>query len=95
MEAMHANDAAAIRSCFADGAKQAYGNGDWKSGPKFFDWLRSDIIDRGGHVDGPTYSTEGKEVVVTGQYSSRGYTNKANFLFVVEDGKIRSWQMRY
>ncbi len=85
-----------VRSQFHENAKQAYGeNGDWKSGKNFFKWLESDIIERNGHVENAQYEVNGDEVVVTGQYSSKGYTNKANFLFKVEDGKIISWQMRY
>jgi len=95
ISAMSKNDAKKIRSLFHEDAKQAYGNGEWKSGEKFFDWLESDIIERKGHVDGAKYDVDGNEVVVKGQYSSRGYTNKANFLFTVKDGKIKSWQMRY
>lgn len=95
IEAMTENDAQKIRSLFHKNAKQAYGNGSWKSGSDFFSWLQSDIIDRKGHVDNAKYSPDGNEVVVTGQYSSEGYTNKANFLFVVENDKIISWQMRY
>lgn len=95
IEAMTANDAGKIRSAFHEDAKQAYGSGSWKLGDDFFAWLQSDIIERKGHVDDAKYSTIGNEVIVTGQYSSEGYTNKANFLFVVEDGKIISWQMRY
>lgn len=95
IQAMETNDADKIRSQFHENAKQAYGSGEWKSGEEFFSWLQSDIIDRKGHVDNAKYSTNGNEVIVTGQYSSEGYTNKANFLFVVENGKISSWQMRY
>ena len=95
IEAMTANDAEKIRSVFIENTKQAYGNGEWKSGNDFFSWLQSDIIGRKGHVENAKYSTDGNEVVVTGQYSSEGYTNKANFLFVVENDKIISWQMRY
>lgn len=95
IDAMTANDAEKIRSVFHENTKQAYGNGSWKSGSDFYSWLQSDIIDRKGHVENAKYSTDGNEVVVTGQYSSEGYTNKANFLFVVENDKIISWQMRY
>lgn len=96
IEAMSVSDAEKIRSLFNKDARQAYGeSGSWKSGEAFFKWLQSDIIDRKGHVDNAKFSTEGNEVIVTGQYSSVGYTNKANFLFSVEDGKIKSWQMRY
>jgi len=95
IEAMSINDAEKIRSAFHEDAKQAYGSGSWKTGDDFFAWLQSDIIERKGHVDDAKFSTNGNEVIVTGQYSSEGYTNKANFLFVVEDGKIISWQMRY
>ena len=95
IEAMTANDAEKIRSVFLENTKQAYGNGSWKSGSDFFSWLQSDIIDRKGQVNNAKYSTDGNEVVVTGQYSSEGYTNKANFLFMVENDKIISWQMRY
>ncbi len=95
IEAMTSNDAEQIRSLFHEEAKQAYGNGSWKSGEDFFSWLQSDIIDRKGHVNNAKFSTEGNQVVVTGQYKSEGYTNKADFLFVVKDSKISSWQMRY
>lgn len=96
IEVMSANDAEKIRSLFHEDAKQAYGeSGSWKSGEAFFKWLQSDIIDRKGHVDDAKFSADGNEVIVTGQYSSEGYTNKANFLFSVRDAKIESWQMRY
>lgn len=96
IDAMTANDAEKIRFLFHEHAKQVYGeNGSWKSGEVFFKWLESDIIDRKGHVKDANCSANGNEVVVTGQYSSVGYTNKANFLFSVKDGKIASWQMRY
>ena len=95
IEAMSAKDAEKIRSMFHENASQAYGDSPPKSGEKFFAWLESDIIEREGHVDNPEYIVNGNQVVVKGQYSSRGYTNKANFLFSVEDGKIKSWQMRY
>lgn len=95
IKAMASNDAEKIRSVFHEGAKQAYGEGSWKSGNEFFTWLQSDIIDRKGHVENPKFSTDNNEVIVTGQYNSEGYTNKANFLFVVEEQKIISWQMRY
>ncbi len=59
-------------------------------------WIESDIISRQGKVANPEFTVISKnEVVVTGQYSSRGYTNKANFLFTVENGLITSWRMRY
>ncbi len=93
--AMSENDAEKIRSLFHENAQQAYGSGEWKSGKDFFSWLESDIIERKGQVDDPQYKVDGNEVVVKGQYSSRGYTNKANFLFTVEGDKIKSWQMRY
>ncbi|WP_197496161.1 nuclear transport factor 2 family protein [Maribacter hydrothermalis] len=95
MTAMSANDAEKIRSLFNSNASQAYGDGAAKSGKAFFSWLESDIIKRKGHVDNAKYTVNGNEVVVTGQYSSEGYTNKANFLFTVKDGQIMSWQMRY
>ena len=95
IQAMSNNDAPKIQALFHKNAKQAYGNGSWKSGNDFFRWLQSDIIDRKGHVKDAKFSVEGNQVVVTGQYNSEGYTNKANFLFVVENGKIASWQMRY
>lgn len=93
--AMKTNDADKIKSLFNENASQAYGDGPSKSGKAFFSWLDSDIIDRKGHVENANYSVQENNVVVTGQYSSIGYTNKANFLFTVKDGKIMSWKMRY
>ena len=95
IDAMKTNDAEKIRSLFTANASQAYGDGPSKSGAAFFKWLDSDIIERKGHVADAQFSLDGNEVVVTGQYSSVGYTNKANFLFSVEEGQIISWQMRY
>lgn len=92
---MAINDAQQIRSVFDENASQAYGDSPAKSGKAFFSWLESDIIERKGHVDNAQYAVDGKGVVVTGQYSSKGYTNKADFLFKVVDGNIVSWQMRY
>jgi len=95
MEAMQANDAEQIRSLFAPNASQAYGDGAARSGEAFFSWLDSDIIERQGRVEDAQLSVDGNEVVVTGQYQSRGYTSAANFLITVEDGLITSWRMRY
>lgn len=59
-------------------------------------WIESDIINRQGKVKNPQYTVINKnQVVVKGQYSSQGYTNKADFLFTVEDGLITAWRMRY
>ncbi|WP_186697589.1 nuclear transport factor 2 family protein [Cyanobium sp. NS01] len=95
LEAMTSNDPARIRALFAANASQAYGNGPAKSGEDFFRWLDSDIIERGGRVNDPQVVVTGNDVVVTGQYNSRGYTSRADFLFRVEDGRIVSWRMRY
>lgn len=96
VEAMAASDGARIRALFAPNAAQAYGSGAAKSGDAFFSWLQSDIIDAKGRVDAATYAANGKEVVITGQYSNKnGYRAPANFLLVVEDTKIVSWRMRY
>ena len=95
INAMRENDATKIKSFFSENASQAYGDGPKKSGIEFFSWLQSDIIDRKGHVENANFAVKGNEVIVTGQYNSVGYTNKANFLFVVEGGQIKSWQMRY
>jgi ketosteroid isomerase-like protein len=96
VEAMAANDAARLRALFAANASQAYGSGKAKSGADFFAWLQSDIIDAKGRVDDASYAANGSEVVITGQFSNRrGYRSAANFLLVVEQGKIVSWRMRY
>lgn len=96
VEAMAANDASRIRALFASNASQAYGSGKAKSGPAFFAWLQSDIIDAMGRVDNASFVAKGKEVVVTGQYSNRsGYRSAANFLLIIEQDRIVSWQMRY
>lgn len=96
VEAMKANDADRIRALFAPGASQAYGDGKPKTGPAFFAWLESDIIQRKGQVDDPKFAVAGNEVIVTGQYrNSRGYRSAANFRIVVDGGRIVIWQMRY
>lgn len=95
LDAMQKNDAEKIRSLFDKNASQTYGNGTPKSGKAFFSWIDSDIIQRNGKVENPKFRVNNNQVVVTGQYSSEGYTNKANFLFSIKDGKIMSWQMRY
>ena len=96
VDAMKRNDGARIRALFAPQASQAYGDGRPKSGPAFFAWLESDIIDRKGQVDEPQFAVNGNEVIVTGQFrNSRGYRAAANFRLVVENGRIISWQMRY
>lgn len=59
-------------------------------------WIESDIISRQGKVTNPQYTVINEnQVVVKGQYSSQGYTNKADFLFNVENGLITAWRMRY
>lgn len=97
MEAMAAENAELIRAQFAKTATQAYGaDGTMKTPEETAKWLESDIISRQGKVEKPEYTVLNEnEVVVKGQYSSHGYSNKANFLFTVENGLITSWRMRY
>ena len=96
IDAMAAGDADRIRAQFAPEATQAYGaDGRMKTPAATARWLETDIIQREGKVADPVFTTEGDTVVVRGQYSSRGYTSKADFLFTVKDGKITSWRMRY
>lgn len=96
VDAMKHNDGTRIRALFAPQASQAYGDGRPKSGPAFFAWLESDIIDRKGQVDEAQFTVNGGEVIVTGQFrNSRGYRAAANFRLVVENGRIVSWQIRY
>lgn len=97
MEAMQAENAELIRAQFAKTATQAYGaDGTMKTPEETAKWLESDIINRQGKVEKPEYTILNEnEVVVKGQYSSHGYSNKANFLFTVENGLITSWRMRY
>lgn len=96
VEAMNQNDGVRIRALFAPQASQAYGDGRPKSGPTFFAWLESDIIERKGQVDDAKFMENGSEVIITGQFrNSRGYRSAANFRLVVEQGRIVSWQMRY
>lgn len=97
IEAMEAENAELIRAQFSEKATQAYGaDGKMKTPEETKKWIESDIISRQGKVANPEYSVISEnEVVVKGQYSSIGYTNKANFLFTVENGLITSWRMRY
>lgn len=97
IEAMKAENAELIRAQFSETATQAYGaDGIMKTAEETKKWIESDIIERQGKVANPEFTVISEnEVVVKGQYSSRGYTNKANFLFTVENGLITSWRMRY
>lgn len=96
IEAMAAGDAARIRAQFAPTATQAYGaDGPMKTAAATARWLETDIISRNGKVTNPQFAVSGNQVVVRGNYSSRGYTSKADFLFTVDNGKITSWRMRY
>jgi len=96
IDAMAVNDAERIRAVFAEDARQAYGQGQPKSGDAFRAWLETDIVDVYGRVDDAAFYGEGNSVVVTGQYqNNNGYSNAANFLLIVENGQIVSWQMRY
>ncbi|MCA5004905.1 nuclear transport factor 2 family protein [Sphingobacterium sp. WQ 366] len=97
IEAMQAENADLIKAQFSQLATQAYGaEGKMKTPEETRKWIQSDILDRNGKVANPEYTIiSEKEVVVKGQYSSEGYTNKANFLFTVENGLITSWRMRY
>ena len=97
IEAMEAENAELIRAQFSEKATQAYGaDGKMKTPEETKKWIESDIISRQGKVANPEFTVISKnEVVVKGQYSSQGYTNKANFLFTVENGLITSWRMRY
>lgn len=95
--AMQSENAELIRAQFSKNATQAYGaDGKLKTAEETQKWLESDIISRQGKVANPQYTVISEnEVVVKGQYSSRGYTNKADFLFTVENGLITGWRMRY
>lgn len=97
MEAMQKEDAELIRAQFAKTATQAYGaDGKMKTAEETKKWIESDIVNRQGKVANPQYTLINEnQVVVTGQYSSQGYTNKANFLFTVKNGLITSWRMKY
>lgn len=96
IEAMAVGDAASIRAQFAPTATQAYGaDGPMKTAAATARWLETDIIERNGKVTNPQFAVSGNQVVVRGDYSSRGYTSKADFLFTVENGLITSWRMRY
>lgn len=96
IEAMAAGDAARIRAQFAPTATQAYGaDGPMKTAAATARWLETDIIERNGKVTNPEFAVSGNQVVVRGDYSSRGYASKADFLFTVENGLITSWRMRY
>jgi len=97
IEAMQSENAELIRAQFSETATQAYGaDGVMKTAEETKKWFESDIISRQGKVANPQYTVISEnQVVVTGQYSSIGYTNKADFLFTVENGLITSWRMRY
>lgn len=97
IEAMEVENATLIRKQFAKIATQAYGaDGEMKTPEATAKWIETDIIGRQGKVSQPEFTVEnGNQVIVKGQYSSQGYSNKANFLFTVEDGLITSWRMRY
>lgn len=97
MQAMADENANLIKAQFAKTATQAYGaNGQMKSATETAKWIESDIISRQGKVANPEYTIlTDNQVVVKGQYSSRGYSNAADFLFTVENGLITSWRMRY
>lgn len=97
IKAMEAENAELIRAQFSETATQAYGaDGIMKTPEATKKWIESDIINRQGKVTKPEYELINEnQVVVKGQYSSQGYSNKANFLFTVENGLITSWRMRY
>lgn len=96
IEAMQTENAELIRAQFSKTATQAYGaEGTMKTADETRRWIESDIISRQGKVANPQYTVINEnQVVVKGQYSSQGYTNKADFLFTVEDGLITAWRMR-
>lgn len=97
IEAMQTENAELIRAQFSKTATQAYGaEGTMKTADETRRWIESDIISRQGKVANPKYTVINEnQAVVKGQYSSEGYTNKADFLFTVEDGLITAWRMRY
>ncbi len=92
IKAMDFNDAELIKKQFAKTATQ----GTMKTPQATALWLETDIIDRQGKVKNPVFTIlNHNQVNVKGQYSSRGYTSKANFIFTVENGLITSWRMYY
>lgn len=97
IEAMQSENAELIRAQFSKTATQAYGaDGAMKTAEETRKWLESDIINRQGKVANPQYTLISEnQIVVKGQYSSQGYSNKADFLFTVENGLITGWRMRY
>jgi ketosteroid isomerase-like protein len=94
IDAMAANDAEQMRALFNANASQAHPHRPARSGEAFFSWLESDIIQREGRVEEAQLTVNGNDVVVTGQYHSRGYTSEANFLLTVENGLITRWRIR-
>jgi ketosteroid isomerase-like protein len=96
LKAMQAKDAAAIRAAFAPNASQQYGEGKPKTDDAFRAWVETDLIAAEPVVDNAIVSATDEGVVVTGTISNnRGYRAKANFLFTIEAGKIKHWQIRY
>lgn len=98
ISSMENNDAKKIRSLFSVNATQEYEKW-WKrknQGDDFRAWLESDIISIHGHVKNAVIQADGNQVVVTGIYENNdNYKSPADFLLIVEGGKIISWTMRY
>jgi ketosteroid isomerase-like protein len=96
LKAMQAKDGAIIRAVFAPNASEQYGEGTPKTGDAFSIWVESDLISAEPVVDDAIVSATEDGVVVTGTIrNNRGYRARANFLFVIEAGKIKHWQIRY
>ncbi|WP_125254157.1 hypothetical protein [Pseudoalteromonas sp. J010] len=98
VEAMAVNDSKRIKAVFSQEATQEYKR--WwarkKQGDDFKKWLQSDIIDVHGRVLNPKLEVNDNQVIVTGTYvNNDNYKSTANFLFVVKEGKIVSWTIRY
>ncbi|MFU2511686.1 hypothetical protein [Pseudoalteromonas sp. ASV78] len=98
ISAMEVNDPQRIKAVFTDNSSQTYER--WyareKKDEKFRSWLKSDIIDVHGRVLNPKLQVDGNQVIVTGTYiNNDSYKSTADFLFIVNNGKIVNWTMRY
>lgn len=95
IDAMAENDPQGITAVFADNARQAYGTRTPRTGDAFRAWLQSDIVEDQGRLADAILTTDGNSVVATGTYrNANGYESAADFLFIVEDGRIASWTIR-
>jgi limonene-1,2-epoxide hydrolase len=95
VNAINAQDRAAAQALLAPTVWYAYGaNGTQNSGQSFLNWLESDLFAPNARIVIERATANGTEIRLEGRWGRNGNaTNRANYLFTVQNGLIASWRL--